>query len=1197
MSNELILKERENLQDLLGLANQVILQTHYEHMDHLAPCAIDQNIAKVNPADVVCLFRITELVCKKEEGCVEALTTVLNALHSCDASCIMLLQCVEGRSELYLGAVNKKKCQNMFYLTTIQDVLRTALEGNLPGTEFQEIVSRSDVDRKLRECLDNGFDSQCITAVSCVAERSGEKASVDGLEKLLGAVGQKNFSIFILADPVNHSQMETIRQGYEELGTRLSEFESLSVSMQRGTGTTDTTNTSLTINDSLTRSISHTQNTSHSSGWSDGTSESKNDRKLLSGTISGAAGVLTAVTLQNPQAGFMAMSVVNGVVGGGQTQHGLNNSTNGSETHGTADQIGLGAQHGTAVQNGQSHAVNDNQSLTMQFTQKDRHIQGLLEKLDAYLKWLNRRENYGMFNCCAYIVSGSPSTNMLVASQYQALMQGDSEINQPITMNTWTQSNDVDTVRQSLLHLTHPEIEKESVRFSPAMLTSSKELACQMALPRESIVGVTVMEYEAFGREVVRKSMIPAGRVVRVGNITHMGKVDHSQPVLLDVQSLASHTFIAGTNGSGKSNTVFCILEELMKARIPFLVIEPAKGEYKNVFGLEDSVHIYGTNRNKTPLLHLNPFWFGPDIDVKEHIASLMSVFTASWSMYAAMSQVLNAAIENAYKACGWNIATSKCARHRVFPTVADVVDALQKKMSQTAFSDEVRGNYVGALSTRLEALSSGICADIFSGADIGDSALFESNVIIDLSRTGSSEISAMIMGMLLIRLEEYRKSEGAINHPLRHITVLEEAHHLLRRTSTVQSEDGANPMGKAVEMLSNAIAEMRSYGDGFIIADQSPGLLDESVLRNTNTKIIMRLPDGNDRELMGRTIGLSEKQTFELSRLKTGVAAIYQKDWLEAVLCQVDRAAHEEILYQYSPVQDEEKKRTLQIVKFFADQLLEGTPISANEVAEWILNSTLSGKKRRMLLRSLNRTKRNWRNCAPILATLLPVVMEYPESTEAEDLELWYLDTVLVNELDDIPDYLCRMVIAANAWVMAQEDIQWEKVAYFFYADDTEASLPKLRGAILSEVCGIHSSIASFDGDASILAEGSETDFRIWQLYQQYLKTGVCRQKGEIEPYAEIAWRLCGADVVWEKAMPYIADGNCSEWTNAVSTPLSTQVMYDTSLQFELLSLALQFKGKLPEVREFYYQWKEWFNNTYSIANSESTRKIPLTL
>ena len=91
----------------------------------------------------------------------------------------------------------------------------------------------------------------------------------------------------------------------------------------------------------------------------------------------------------------------------------------------------------------------------------------------------------------------------------------------------------------------------------------------------------------------------------------------------------------------------------------------------------------------------------------------------------------------------------------------------LRKKMETTEFSDEVKGNYVGALSTRLESLCSGIYADIFSGADLGDVQLFENNVLIDLSRAGSSEISAMVMGILLIRLREYRMSEGALNHQM----------------------------------------------------------------------------------------------------------------------------------------------------------------------------------------------------------------------------------------------------------------------------------------------------------------------------------------------------------------------------------------------------------------------------------------------
>jgi len=127
-------------------------------------------------------------------------------------------------------------------------------------------------------------------------------------------------------------------------------------------------------------------------------------------------------------------------------------------------------------------------------------------------------------------------------------------------------------------------------------------------------------------------------------------------------------------------------------------------------------------------------------------------------------------------------------------------------------------------------------------------------------------------------------------NSGLRHITVLEEAHNLLRKTSTEQGMESANLAGKSVEMLTNAIAEMRTYGEGFVIADQAPGLLDPAVIRNTNTKVVFRLPDYDDRLLVGKAENLSEEQINELARLPTGCAAVYQNNWQEAVLCQTKK-------------------------------------------------------------------------------------------------------------------------------------------------------------------------------------------------------------------------------------------------------------------------------------------------------------------
>jgi hypothetical protein len=145
-------------------------------------------------------------------------------------------------------------------------------------------------------------------------------------------------------------------------------------------------------------------------------------------------------------------------------------------------------------------------------------------------------------------------------------------------------------------------------------------------------------------------------------------------------------------------------------------------------------------------------------------------------------------------------------------------------------------------------------------------------------------------MGILVLKQQEWRMSQGIpANSKLRHLTVLEEAHNLLRRSPAGQSIEGGNLAGKSVEMLANAIAEMRTYGEGFVIADQAPGLLDPAAIRNTNTKIVMRLPDGSDRELAGGSEALTDVQIKELARLPRGIAAVYQNNWIEPVLCHVD--------------------------------------------------------------------------------------------------------------------------------------------------------------------------------------------------------------------------------------------------------------------------------------------------------------------
>ena len=264
------------------------------------------------------------------------------------------------------------------------------------------------------------------------------------------------------------------------------------------------------------------------------------------------------------------------------------------------------------------------------------------------------------------------------------------------------------------------------------------------------------------------------------------------------------------------------------------------------------------------------------------------------------MPSVLKQAVERAYEHSGWDLRKSENAYSpELFPSFEDVLNAVNQIMDESDYSVENKGNYKGALCTRLLELTTGLNSMIFVCDDLTDEELFEQNVIVDLSRLGSSETKALLMGFLVVRLKEYRQSTNqSLSAGLQHVMVLEEAHNLLKKTSMEQSIGTANVVGRSVEMLSNSLAEMRSAGEGFIIVDQAPGLLDLSVIRNTNTKIVLRLPESSDREITGQAISLNREQIDELAKLPTGVAAVYQNDWIGAVLVKIPYKPVKESVY-----------------------------------------------------------------------------------------------------------------------------------------------------------------------------------------------------------------------------------------------------------------------------------------------------------
>ena len=389
------------------------------------------------------------------------------------------------------------------------------------------------------------------------------------------------------------------------------------------------------------------------------------------------------------------------------------------------------------------------------------------------------------------------------------------------------------------------------------------------------------------------------------------------------------------------------------------MIVEPAKGEYKKVF---KDVRCFGTNPKQGEILKINPFSFPEEIHVLEHIDRIVEIFNVCWPMYAAMPAVLKDSIEQAYIAAGWDLDTSENTKiPGLFPTFDDVLRELNITINKSDYSTDTKGDYIGSLSTRLKSLTNGMNGRIFVSDELDLADLFDRNAVIDISRIGAMETKSLIMGLIVLKLQEYRMAKASeMNSPLKHITVLEEAHNLLKKTSTEQSAESSNMIGKSVEMLTNTIAEIRTYGEGFVIVDQAPSLLDTAAIRNTNTKIVLRLPESTDRELTGKAIALKESQFGELSKLPTGVAAVYQNDWQEAVLCTLPKyESYDFELAQKKPehaVETRDIKNNKLLHMLLKRNLTEKEQLGA---VDKIMLSNVSAKVRKELILNLNKRNR----------------------------------------------------------------------------------------------------------------------------------------------------------------------------------------------------------------------------------------------
>jgi len=1000
-------------------ADNIILKKYVADLSD-APCIeMSEESKTLKIGSNVALYRVAKVVYDKNENVRDKLTTIYSTIFSLkNCGLVMLINGHKEHADVFLGVVNRNlkehlEKDNTFKYFAVDDseltdsgkVLENSFLGNFPGTELITVLKSSIAPEEAEETkaidckskndiiMNSVGKASYVSAVSSIPairnnNESKNQEFVQGLEKLIDTLKGKEYSAIVIADAMSNAKIEEMCAQYEDIYAQLAPFKgsSQTVSAQNTDG----------ITESIVKGVTDTTNETIAKSLTHGTASSKTHTDSVGGSVGTGVKIF----------GFGANVSAN-------YNHAYSRTK--TETEANTDTTSKGTSKSLTEQNSVAKALSSTSGESIQINYENRAVKTLLDRIDEQIKRMRSCEDFGMFDTCAYFVSENYDDVVAAASAFKSLTRGENSSIESSAVNVWKNKEDIGYIKDYLMRFYHPEFltsldEKHNYATTPAMLISGREMAYQMPLPKKSVAGVPVVECTEFAREIVSLSDVNGD--VKLGKVYHMHKEEET-PVYIDSSALTAHTFITGSTGSGKSTTIYKLLNELSavdvgntKNKVKFMVIEPAKGEYKTALARNKkfNIKVYGTNPNITQLLRINPFKFPSDkIHIYEHLDKLTEIFNVCWPMYAAMPAVLKAAMENAYRSAGWNLVKSENPHGEIFPNFIDVAIEVEKYINKSEYSEENKSNYKGSLLTRLESLTNGINSMIFSSNDVDDKELFEENVIIDLSRVGSVETKALIMGVLILKLQEYRVANAEnCNSDLRHITVLEEAHNLLKRTSTEQSSESSNLLGKSVEMLANSIAEMRTYGEGFIIADQSPGLLDLSVIRNTNTKIIMRLPDFSDRELVGKAAGLNDEQIIELAKLPKGVAAVYQSEWITPVLCKVERPTLNEEEYSepsnYPMTPDETILFDLLDSKFRAklDDIEE-----EKAFRDVILRSSVSTEVKVKLLDYL-KTKKT----AESVKTLASLLFDYFENAKEtlensmEEATVQELKTAIVSEL-----------------------------------------------------------------------------------------------------------------------------------------------------------------------------------------------------
>ena len=769
--------------------------------------------------------------------------SILNAAYNAEVKLAFILTANNNKISFRIGVNDEKYRDKSPIINTINGVL--------PGSKINYNKNLLITDL-IKSCNFSGAISSIPTL-----KIDDDKQVID-FSNVTRALENENYTIIIMANPIKYEAILEIQKDIYKLNDRLHPL----------------TKYSINYDESIGKSISVSKTNVSGSGFSFGTNNSKSNNVNY--------GINAALNL-----GLNLFGNSNELVKKGFSK--IINASFGTSI-GRYYNVGRIITSGTSMVN----SLNTSKSETVTKGEDTRRGQGLsievqnsmalyLEcEINRLLERLRVGFNTGLWETLiGFSTVNEHSRDVLIGSILGELNKPRFEGEPPIIIKS--QENEKFII---------PKYKSKEALYNKSLsLITNNELANIVPVPKFNVPGFEIK------KQLNLSLNIPNNGEKYIGNVCELKRGIKNIKLGIDEKDILKHTFVCGLTGSGKTNTVKNIINSLNK---PFLVIESAKKEYRNM--LTDDLNIYTIGSNVSPL-RFNPFYIMKGVSLGTHIDNLKSIFNASFSLYGPMPHIIEKCLYRVYEKYGWDLTLGrhyamydefgdeiidefyKSKEHKYFfPTInslkSEVEDYIENNMG---YQGEVGDNIKTAILTRLESLSVGSKGTIFNTIEpLNIKGILKSQSILELDELADDDDKAFFIGLILTYVSEFRILErNSLNfkNNLNHILILEEAHRLLKNISAENNNEMiGNSKGKAVEYFCNMIAEMRALGQGVIIAEQIPTKLASDVIKNTSNKIVHRIVGSDDLKVLQSSLGLSDDEIDYLATLETGYA-LYSKE------------------------------------------------------------------------------------------------------------------------------------------------------------------------------------------------------------------------------------------------------------------------------------------------------------------------------